>query len=406
MKSDSALTVSQLNLYLKMLLESDSRLKRVCVVGEISNFVNHYKTGHFYFSLKDSSCAVKVVMFAKNAARLRFVPENGMRVYITGRVSLFERDGVYQIYAEDMEPEGSGALMLAFEQLKKKLGAEGLFDEDKKRPLPPYPAKIAVVTSPVGAAVRDVVNVLSRRYPLAEMVLCPVAVQGVACAKENIRAIRLLNEQCDVDLIILCRGGGSVEDLWGYNDENLARAVASSRIPIITGIGHEVDFTLCDFAADMRAPTPSAAAEQATPEREELFQILDGLIFRLDHAVRNRLTENNNSLEQLISRLRIFDPRKTLERQMTDTKVLTDRLIAAAETYFLREENKQKVFTEKIRLLNPYRMIESGYVPVFHEDNRVMRAGELSPGDSVFLSFADGAARCDVREIRKKESTT
>lgn len=404
MKSDAALTVSQLNLYLKMLLESDSRLKRVCVVGEISNFVNHYKTGHFYFSLKDSSCAVKVVMFAKNASRLRFVPENGMRVYITGRVSLFERDGVYQIYAEDMEPEGAGALMMAFEQLKKKLDAEGLFDEDKKRALPAYPNKIAVVTSPVGAAVRDVVNVLSRRYPLPEMVLCPVAVQGIACAEENIRAIRLLNERHDFDLIILCRGGGSVEDLWGYNDEGLVRAVASSRIPIITGIGHEVDFTLCDFAADMRAPTPSAAAEQATPEKEELMQLLDGLIFRLDHAVLNRITERGNALEQMTARLKVFDPRKTLECQMADTKILTDRLTAAAEAYFLREENKQKVFTEKIRLLNPLRMIESGYVPVFREEKRVMRAEELSSGDSVSLSFADGAVRCEVREIVKKET--
>lgn len=406
MKSDSALTVSQLNLYLKMLLESDSRLKRVCVVGEISNFVNHYKTGHFYFSLKDSSCTVKVVMFAKNASRLRFVPENGMRVYITGRVSLFERDGVYQIYAEDMEPEGAGALMLAFEQLKMKLSAEGLFDEEKKRPLPPYPNKIAVITSPVGAAVRDVVNVLSRRYPLAEMVFCPVAVQGVSCAEENIRAIRLLNERHDIDVIILCRGGGSVEDLWGYNDEGLVRAVASSRIPIITGIGHEVDYTLCDFAADMRAPTPSAAAEQATPEREELLQLLDGLIFRLDHATVNRLTERNNTLKNLTARLKIFDPRKTLERQMADTKVLIDRLHKAAETYFLWEENALRVFSEKIRLLNPYNMIENGYIPVFCEERRVMRAVDLSPGDAVTLSFLDGSVRCDVREIAKEESTT
>ena len=231
MLNDSALTVSQLNTYVKMMFESDYRLARLCIVGEISNFVNHYKTGHCYFSLKDDKSAIKAVMFAANVKNLKFRPENGMRVFVTGRVSVFERDGVYQIYAESMEPEGAGALMIAFEQLKKKLGAEGLFSDDRKKSLPSFPKKIGVVTSPVGAALQDIINVLSRRYPLAEVVFCPVAVQGVNCAKENITALRELNKRKDVDVIILGRGGGSVEDLWGYNDEWLVREIAQSSIP-------------------------------------------------------------------------------------------------------------------------------------------------------------------------------
>ena len=285
MINDTALTVSQLNLYVKMMFESDIRLNKILLVGEISNFVNHYKTGHCYFSLKDENSCVKAVMFARSAQSLRFRPENGMRVFVTGRVSVFERDGVYQIYVDTMEPEGAGALMLAFEQLKKKLASDGVFDDDLKQPIPQLPKKIAVVTSPVGAAVQDVINVLSRRYPLAEIILCPVAAQGVNCAREHTDMIRLLNQNNSADVIILCRGGGSIEDLWGYNDELLVRTVASSGIPVITGIGHETDFTLCDFAADLRAPTPSAAAELAVPDIEELYQITDGLIFRMENAI-------------------------------------------------------------------------------------------------------------------------
>ncbi len=404
MVMDSALSVSQLNTYIKMMFDSDSRLKRICVVGEISNFVNHYKTGHCYFSIKDDKSAIKAVMFAGNAQYLKFVPENGMRVFITGRVAVFERDGVYQIYAESMEPEGAGALMIAFEQLKNKLAGEGLFDDENKLEIPEFPQKIGVITSPVGAAVQDIINVLSRRYPLSEVVFCPVAVQGVNCAKENIKAIKTLNSRKDIDVIILGRGGGSVEDLWGYNDERLVRVVAASKIPVITGIGHETDFTLCDFAADLRAPTPSAAAEISVPDREELYQITDNLIFRYEKAVKNYLlnkTENNNNIAL---RLNILDPRRIIEHRITETNLLHNKLTSAFDNYFNKQTTKLDVLCEKLKLLNPLVFIAKGYIPVFSEKQRIVKANDLAVGNEIILEFSDGKVYCDVNDIKITES--
>lgn len=404
MVTDSALTVSQLNTYIKMMFDSDSRLKRICVVGEISNFVNHYKTGHCYFSIKDDKSAIKAVMFAGNAQYLKFVPENGMRVFITGRVAVFDRDGVYQIYAESMEPEGVGALMIAFEQLKNKLAGEGLFDDETKLELPEFPEKIGVITSPVGAAVQDIINVLSRRYPLAEVVFCPVAVQGVNCAKENINAIKKLNRRKDIDIIILGRGGGSVEDLWGYNDEQLVRAVAASDIPVITGIGHETDFTLCDFAADMRAPTPSAAAEISVPDRDELYQITDNLIFRYEKAVANYLSNKSENNSNIALRLNLLDPRRIIEHRITETDLLKNKLSSAVETYFTKKTTALDVLSEKLKLLNPLMFIEKGYIPVFSDKQRIIKADNLSVGNEIMLEFSDGKVYCDVIDIKITEN--
>ena len=404
MVTESALTVSQLNTYIKMMFDSDNRLKRICVVGEISNFVNHYKTGHCYFSLKDEKSAVKAVMFAGNVQHLKFRPENGMRVYITGRVSVFERDGVYQIYAESMEPEGAGALMIAFEQLKKKLTAEGLFDNRIKKPLPEFPQKIGVVTSPVGAALQDIINVLSRRYPLAEIAFCPVAVQGVNCAIENIKAINLLNATNDIDVIIIGRGGGSVEDLWGYNDEQLVRAVASSKIPIISGIGHETDFTLCDFASDMRAPTPSAAAEIAVPDISELYQITDNLIFRADNAVDNYIAAKTDYTKHLAMQLALLDPRRIIENRLCEILSINKRLNIAVNGVFSKNEAKISVLSEKLKLLNPLFMIEKGYIPVYSDKKRVFEVNQLQKGDNITLNFVDGHAVCDVVDIKFTEN--
>lgn len=404
MVTDSALTVSQLNTYVKMMFDSDSRLKRICVVGEISNFVNHYKTGHCYFSLKDEKATVKAVMFAGSVQYLKFRPENGMRVYITGRVSVFERDGVYQIYAESMEPEGAGALMIAFEQLKKKLTAEGLFDSSKKRPLPDFPQKIGVITSPVGAALQDIINVLKRRYPLAEIAFCPVAVQGVNCASENIKAINLLNARNDIDVIIMGRGGGSVEDLWGYNDEQLVRAVASSRIPIITGIGHETDFSLCDFASDMRAPTPSAGAEIAVPDIEELYQITDNLLFRADKAVDNYIAIRSDHAKHLSMRLALLDPRRIIENRSAEILSINKRLELAVNGMFAKNEAKLSVLCEKLKILNPLFMIEKGYIPVYSDKRRVFEVNQIQKGDNITLNFVDGQAVCDVVDIKNTEN--
>ena len=404
MVTDSALTVSQLNTYVKMMFDSDSRLKRICVVGEISNFVNHYKTGHCYFSLKDEKSAVKAVMFAGSVQYLKFRPENGMRVYITGRVSVFERDGVYQIYAETMEPEGAGALMIAFEQLKQKLAAEGLFENKNKKPLPEFPQKIGVITSPVGAALQDMINVLSRRYPLAEIVFCPVAVQGVNCASENINALKLLNKKSDIDVIIMGRGGGSVEDLWGYNDEQLVRTVASSEIPVITGVGHETDFTLCDFAADMRAPTPSAAAELAVPDIQELYQITDNLIFRADNAVRNYIDNKADYVKHMDMQLSLLDPRRIIENRTTELQLINKRLSAAADSYFAKCESKLSILSEKIKLLNPVLMIEKGFIPVYSDTTRVVSVKQIEKGNNIILNFFDGQAVCDVVDIKNTET--
>lgn len=403
MTNQAALTVSQLNTYIKMLVDSDNLLRKVCVVGEISNFVNHFKTGHCYFSLKDESSAVKAVMFAGNARSLKFRPENGMRVYITGRVSVFERDGVYQIYADAMEPEGAGSLMIAFEQLKKKLFAEGLFDEETKKPVPSFPHKIAVITSPVGAAFQDIINVISRRFPLAEIVLCPVAVQGVNCSSENISALKKVNASKCADVIIMGRGGGSIEDLWGYNDEQLVRAVAASAIPVITGIGHETDYTLCDFAADLRAPTPSAAAEIAVPDILELYQINDSLFFRLDKAVNAIIERKQTEMTAIGQRLRLLDPRKVLENRFVTLSLLSSRIYTAVDTRLDSATSSLTLLGEKLKLLNPMMLISKGYVPVYKNSGRVIRADSLSPDDEISLEFSDGKVTCNIINIDLKE---
>lgn len=399
MLNDSALTVSQLNTYVKMMFEADSRLSRLCIAGEISNFVNHYKTGHCYFSLKDDKSAVKVVMFASSVKNLKFRPENGMRVFITGRVSVFERDGVYQIYADSMEPEGAGALMIAFEQLKKKLTSEGLFDSERKKPLPAFPCKIGVITSPVGAALQDIINVLSRRYPLAQVIFCPVAVQGVNCAKENIIALQELNKRDDIDVVILGRGGGSVEDLWGYNDEMLVREISESSIPVVTGIGHETDFTLCDYAADMRAPTPSAAAEISVPDINELIQIADTLSFRLENAVDVTVGNKADFFNNIKYRLSIKNPEITVDNQFRELNQLVSRCKNATAEKLTSHNYNLALIQEKLRMLNPLYFISKGFVPVYKDDSRIVRTTDAKVNDNISIHLSDGRLYCEVKEI-------
>ena len=403
MINQSALTVTQLNTYIKMLVDSDALLRKVFVVGEISNFVNHFKTGHCYFTIKDESSAIKAVMFAGNARTLKFRPENGMRVYITGRISVFERDGVYQIYAEKMEPEGAGSLMIAFEQLKKKLSCEGLFDDEVKKPLPQFPGKIAVLTSAVGAAYQDIINVITRRYPLAEIVLCSVAVQGINCARENINALKTVNKLICADVIIMARGGGSIEDLWGYNDEQLVRAVAQSEIPVITGVGHETDFTLCDFAADKRAPTPSAAAEICVPDIYELYQINDSLYFRLNNAVNNYLNDKYSTLSLNSQRLRIYDPRRILDARSTNLSLIKSRIDNSVKLILESNTKKLDILSHKLELLNPLMLISKGYIPVTKDNRRVISSDMLHVNDDISLTFSDGDVRCVITDIIPKE---
>ncbi|MBQ8027487.1 MAG: exodeoxyribonuclease VII large subunit, partial [Clostridia bacterium] len=280
------LSVGQINTFIKSIIDGDPNLSNVFVVGEISNFTNHYRTGHFYFTLKDKEAAIKAVMFRSSAQRLCFMPENGMSVIIRGRISVFERDGQYQLYADDMQPDGIGALNIAFEQLKAKLEAQGLFDSSRKKKLPSVPERVGVITSPTGAAVRDIINVLGRRFPLAKIVFHPVQVQGANAAAQIAHAIDLFNEHSAADVLIVGRGGGSIEDLWAFNEEIVALAVSKSDIPVISAVGHETDYTICDFVADMRVPTPSAAAEIAVPDWREQVAYVDSLRLYAENSLK------------------------------------------------------------------------------------------------------------------------
>lgn len=397
----TALTVSQLNFFIKSLIESERRLKSVAVTGEISNFVDHYKTGHLYFSLKDGASSIKAVMFRSDAARLKFKPENGAEVIVYGRVAVYERDGVYQIYAERMEPVGAGALALAYEQLKKKLTAEGLFDAAKKRPLPKYPRNIGVITSRSGAAVRDIFNVLSRRWPVAKMTLYPVLVQGAGAAASVSEAIGLANRSGQDDLLIVARGGGSAEDLWAFNEEILVRAVAASGIPIVSGVGHETDFTLCDFAADLRAPTPSAAAELSVPDIFEERAAARRLRDRLDRAVNGRLDGMRRTVDRYGTaqvRNRIVS---IIDGGMQYVDGLDGRMKNRVETRIASQQAALAGCVTSLDLLNPLKILTRGYSVCEKDGAAVKDISRLSPGDSVLLRLSGGEADCTVNETRK-----
>lgn len=331
MQNTLVLSVSQLNRYIKMNFDADENLANIFISGEISNFTNHYRTGHLYFTLKDDSAAVRAVMFNSSAKRLKFMPEDGMKVIARGRVSVYEASGQYQLYVDDMQPDGVGALNLAYEQLKEKLQKEGLFSELHKKPLPPYPEKVGVITSPTGAAVRDIINVLGRRFPYAEIVFCPVLVQGDGAHLQLTDAVNLFNSERAADVIIIGRGGGSIEDLWEFNDEGLARAVYNSEIPVISAVGHETDFTICDFVADMRAPTPSAAAELAVPDANELQYALSALKNRMFLNVSSGIADRRSRLEYLTSKGALKSPDEMLSNRSQRLDTAFSKMLSSYE---------------------------------------------------------------------------
>ena len=291
-----AFTVSELNNYIKSIFENNRTLSSVMVRGEISNFTNH-RSGHLYFSLKDADGQIRSVMFRSRAMGLKFMPESGMKVIVHGSVTVYPRDGSYQLYVSSMQPDGVGALYLAYEQLKERLFQEGLFDEIYKKPIPAFPKRIGVITSPTGAAVRDIINVTGRRYPCADIYVYPALVQGDGAENSLIKALDYFDSSCLCDVIILGRGGGSIEDLWAFNSEALARRIFEARVPIISAVGHETDFTICDFVADMRAPTPSAAAEIAVPETHELMHKIDNIIGRMSLLIGKRIEHGKQILD-------------------------------------------------------------------------------------------------------------
>ena len=394
------ISVSELNEYIKMLFEYDEILRNVYIKGEISNFTNHYKTGHFYFSLKDPGGAVRAVMFRSSASKLKFIPENGMRVIVGGRVSVFPRDGQYQIYVDVMEPDGVGALYMAYEQLKAKLEKEGLFSEARKKPLPAIPKRIGIITSPTGAAIRDMIHVLGRRFPLAEIVLYPALVQGADAPASLIRGIRYFNHQKTADVLIIGRGGGSLEDLWAFNDENLVRTVAASEIPIISAVGHETDFTLCDFAADLRAPTPSAAAELAVPDSEELFGTLAQTKERLSFAVSRRITKAGEKLKRLSSSRVMQDPMNLLDDKKMALLMAERALQSRMEAVIAAKKLRFQRDAAKLEALNPLSIITRGYSAVFDENNALIKSiSQIKEGEHISFMLTDGTVRAEVKEI-------
>ena len=353
-------TISQLNKYVRILLEGDAKLASIYISGEISNFTNHYKSGHLYMSLKDEGAVVKAVMFRGSAAKLQFRPENGMKVIVRARVSLYEKDGAFQLYIEEMQPDGVGALQVAYEQLKARLQAEGLFAQERKRPLPRYPGRVGVITSPTGAAVRDILNVLSRRYPLAQVVFIPVLVQGEGAPPQLVKALEEMNARRAADVIILGRGGGSIEELWAFNDERVARAVAASRIPVISAVGHETDFTICDFAADLRAPTPSAAAELAVPDTAALLQRLSQLHTLSERALRSRLRAEQDRLAGIRSKRCLASPLFYVEEQAMRLDYVTRAFAGAAQVGVSRADRRLAALAGKLDALSPLKVLGRG----------------------------------------------
>lgn len=396
MRNTTVLTVSQLNTYVKSIIDGDMILKNVFVVGEISNFTNHYRTGHYYMTIKDENSAIKAVMFRTANQRLRFMPESGMSVIIRGRVSVFERDGQYQLYIEDMQPDGLGALNLAFEQLKNKLAAEGLFDDEFKKPIPKRCYRIGVVTSATGAVIQDIKNVTSRRFPLAEIILCPVEVQGANAAPQIAEAIDRFNDSDDVDVLIVGRGGGSLEDLWAFNEEIVARAVFRSRIPVISAVGHETDFTICDFVADLRAPTPSAAAELAVPDIRDDKAFIDTVPYQCEAYLLDRIEREKTRLELLKERLKYRSPAAIIDDRLATVDAL---LASAAVSIERRIESEQMKFASmagKLDALSPLKVMARGY-SIAKKDDRIIRSGsELNSGDRFILRFSDGEKECEV----------
>lgn len=396
------LTVTQLNTYTRNLLEQDPHLSQVFVVGEISNFTNHYRSGHWYLSLKDENAVIQAVMFRSAAQTMRFMPQDGMRVICRGRVTLYDRDGRYQLYIDDMQPDGLGSLNLAFQQTKEKLSKMGLFDEDHKQSLPAFPEKIALVTSPTGAAVQDVLNILSRRYPVATVVMCPVQVQGEQAVGQLVEAVEILSKRADVDVIIIGRGGGSMEDLWAFNSEELALAIYHCPIPVISAVGHETDFTISDFVADLRAPTPSAAAELAVPDIADLR----GGVARYDELLTLSLKRKVQTEEERLGRLAnaqtLKNPMMLLDPYLQRLDGLEHRMAMAALRSFETHQSRFSGLAGRLEAYSPLGVLKRGFAIVRKEDALIRMADDLSAGDRVQIQFDQGTAVCKVESVEKQ----
>lgn len=394
------LTVSQLNYYVRSQFDSDPMLRNLFVRGEISNFTNHYRSGHFYMSLKDENAVIKAVMFKNSARRLSFLPENGMKVIAFGRASLYDRDGQYQFYIDDMQPDGLGALHAAFEQLKAKLEAQGLFDESRKKKLPPYPERIGVITSPDGAALQDILNILKRRWPVAKVTLLPVLVQGSGAAEQICRALNYISAKNNVDVVVVGRGGGSIEDLWSFNDENVAKSIAACKIPVVSAVGHETDYTIADFAADMRAPTPSAAAELVSPDVEDVLDEIKSLSDSMNRAVRRTLDCCEHRLLNAVSSPAMKEPSNAVKAHRIKLESLRNALSDKTLNRLLLEKNRFGTLVSKLDALSPLKVLSRGYAIAGNENGVISSIDKLS--ENFKLRLCDGEASCKVLKISKK----
>lgn len=395
----NVLTVTQVNTYIKALLDESVPLRNIYISGEISNFTHYYRTGHLYFTLKDESSQLKAVMFSSNASRLRFQAENGMKVICRGRISVYSKSGEYQLYVDDMQPDGVGALSLAFEQLKKKLSQEGLFDETHKKPIPPFPSKIGVATSNIGAAVEDIKNITARRYPLAEIIICPTVVQGENAPADIVRSIKMLDGYDGIDVIILGRGGGSAEDLWAFNSEEVARAVFACETPIVSAVGHETDFTICDFVSDLRAPTPSAAAELVCPDINKLYSDLSVKKNALDFYITNRIETLEQDLCDITQNGAFADAESFFMAYQDSLKVLSERLNDAFSFTIDDKENKFLNASARLEALSPLSVLMRGYCVASKNGKAVKSKNDIKKDDELTLRFADGRVDISVGEV-------
>ena len=398
----NTLTVSQVNRYIKAILDEAQPLNRIYVSGEISNFKHYRQSGHMYFTLKDNSSQLKCVMFAGNNSSLKFTPEDGMSVVCFGKVSAYERDGQYQLYVSSMQPNGLGALALAYEQLKQRLEKEGYFAPEHKKPIPKYPTKIGVATSNMGAAVEDIKNIISRRFPLAEIVICPTVVQGGDASEDIASSVKFL-DTLGVDVIIVGRGGGSMEDLWAFNTMPVIQAVYDCNTPIISAVGHETDFTLCDFVADLRAPTPSAAAELAVPDINSELQIADGFYSSLLSLFKHKIETEEINLDRIVNRSPLSDANEAFKVRQEKLELLCDNLMLRFKAVIDNKEIALKREADMLNAVNPLSVIARGFTLTSKDNKTVSSVKSLSVNDTVCTRFSDGKIIATVCEVISNE---
>ena len=397
-------SVTQLNEYVRMLLDGNAVLSDVWIKGEISNFTNQYRTGHMYFSVKDAGGTLRVVMFRSHAAKLQFEPRDGMKVLLHGRVSAYVAGGQYQFYADMMEADGLGSLYLAFEQCKARLAAEGLFDPERKKPIPSLPRRVGIITSPTGAAIRDIINVTGRRYPQGELIIFPSLVQGEQAAAYLAGGIRYFNRAANVDVIIIGRGGGSIEYLWAFNDERLAREIAASAIPVISAVGHETDFTICDFVSDLRAPTPSAAAELVFPDREAMKAELYARLARIGTLVSSGVQARRAQLQTLAASRAMRSPAAVIAEKQMRIDELSVRMHGAADLLLERKKQTLGGYVGKLEALSPLAVLQRGYAVAQNGQGAVTTSADaFVPGEPITIRFSDGTVSAVVQDIKKEQ---